>query len=113
MRSIRVIVVLSALIVAVGCSSTTARQDRRYEGPKLPKPTRILIYDFAASQADIPKWAAGVDHYAGQEQATTAEVLAEGRKLGAQVAKNLVAEIQAMGLPAQEADAGTEFQAGD
>ena len=36
-----------------------------------------------------------------------------GRQLGAQIAKELVADIQGMGLPAQEAGAATSPQVGD
>jgi hypothetical protein len=113
MKSIRMLATLSAFVLAIGCASTTVSQRQMYEGPKLPRPERILIYDFAASQSDIPSWAAGASHYNGQEPAQSAEQLAAGRKLGDQVAKEVVSQVRAMGLPAQEADASTQLRAGD
>ena len=113
MNSIRSLATLSAVVLAIGCASTTVGHRQRYEGPKLPRPERMLVYNFAASHADIPTWAAGANRYAGQEPAQTAEHLAAGRKLGDQVAKELVSEIKAMGLPAQQADRTTPLEIGD
>jgi hypothetical protein len=113
MTSIRSVAILCAAAFAAGCASTTVTQRQRYEGAQLPKPERIRVYNFAASQADVPSWAAGASRYTGQEPAQSAEQLAAGRKLGDQVAKELVAEIRAMGLPAEQAGPLTPLQVGD
>lgn len=113
MKSINKLAVLFVLILASGCASTKVTDRETYSGPTLARPQRILVYDFAATRADIPAWAAGYDSYAGAEPAQTAEQLATGRKLGDQVAQQLVKDIQGMGLPAQQADEYTAFDEGD
>lgn len=113
MTLIRGLAIVSAVVVAVGCASTSVTQRQSYEGAKLSKPERIRVYNFAATQADIPTWAAGANQYAGQEPSQTAEQLAAGRKLGDQVAKEVVNEIRAMGLPAEQANRSTPLQVGD
>lgn len=107
------IVLLFAAFAFAACASTTVTNRQQYEGPKLPRPDRILIYDFAATGADIPSWAVGASRYSGQEPRQTAEQLAAGRQLGDLVAKELVSEVVAMGLPAQEASPQTSMRAGD
>lgn len=104
---------LIAAAVVTGCASTTVTNRQEYSGPKLPAPDRIIVYDFAASPADIPTWAAGASRYDGQAPAQTAEQLAAGRKLGDKVAEKLVANIREMGLPAVQGDLSTGLQVGD
>lgn len=102
-----------AMAFAAGCASTKVTQRQEYEGPRLARPDRILVYDFAASRADIPVWAAGMSRYEGRETQQTSEQYVAARNLGDQVARQLVSEIQAMGLPAQEAGMGTQLRVGD
>ena len=99
--------------LAIGCASTTVTQRDEYQGARLPKPERILVYNFAATQADIPTWAVGAARYTGQEPVQDAKQLEAGRQLGKQVAQELVTEIHGMGLPAQVADASTPLEVGD
>jgi len=87
-----------ALLLLGGCAKTTVTQEQYYQGPRLAKPARILVYDFAANASDLP---------AGYTMAVAAppadqspDDLSLGRKLGALVAKDLVGELQKMGLPA-------------
>jgi hypothetical protein len=86
-----------ALLLIGGCAKTTVSDRQYYEGSRLAQPGRIIVYDFAASASDLP---AG---YHLAVAAPTAEQTSDdvhlGRKLGAEVAKDLVEEIQAMGLP--------------
>ena len=67
------------------------------------------MYDFVATPADVP---ADSDVAVQSAPQTSAEI-DTGRQLGAQIAKELVADIQGMGLPAQEAAAGTSPEFGD
>ena len=90
-----------ALLLLGGCAKTTVTQEQYYQGPRLAKPARILVYDFAANASDLP---------AGYTMAVAAppadqspDDLSLGRKLGALVAKDLVGELQKMGLPAVRA----------
>jgi hypothetical protein len=90
---------LLALVLVAGCASTEVSNRQYYEGPQLARPDRIIVYDFTADPADVPAnspFAAQV----AEAPAPTAEQAELSRKLGAEVAKELVADLQGMGLPA-------------
>ena len=91
---------LFALVVLAGCASTKVTGSRDYQGERLARPDRIIVHDFAATPADIPAWSAAAGRHAAPSTPQTAEAIETGRKLGAQVAKNLIEEIREMGLPA-------------
>jgi hypothetical protein len=78
----------------------------------LARPDRILVYDFAATSADLPSWSAPARRHAATTAAPSGEVLEKGRELGAKVANELVEEIREMGLSAVSA-AGQTPRAGD
>jgi len=100
-----------ALLLLAGCAKTSVTQQQSYEGPRLARPNRIIVYDFAASASDLP---AGYDlAVAAPHASQTADDASLGRKLGAEVAKNLVAELQGAGLPAVQAMGGPPPQVGD
>jgi hypothetical protein len=90
---------LFALVVVAGCASTEITERQRYQGAKLARPDRIIVHDFTANPAEVPLESAFAAQLAGAP-APTPEQLEVGRKLGAQVAEELVAELQGMGLPA-------------
>jgi hypothetical protein len=97
----RGVLAVLALLLISGCAKTTVTDRQGYQGPALPRPARILVYDFAASAADLPP---GYSHQTGAPTVDqTPDDLALGRKLGAEIAKNLVSELQAAGLPAVQA----------
>ena len=112
MRSLqRVASYLSALVVAAGCASTTVTEQQYYAGTaELARPDHIHVYPFAATPNDIPTWSAAAGR---QAQPRTPEELEAGRKLGALVAKELVSEIQGMGLPGAVAGLQTPLQVND
>ncbi len=87
-----------ALLLIGGCAKTTVTDRQYYEGPRLARPARVIVYDFAASASDLP---AGYNlAVAAPSAEQTPDDVSLGRKLGAEVAKDLVVEIQGMGLPA-------------
>ena len=90
---------LLALVVVAGCASTEITERQRYQGAQLAGPDRIIVHDFTADPAEVPSESAFAAEMAGAV-APTPEQLEVGRKLGAQVAKELVAELRGMGLPA-------------
>ena len=90
---------LFALVVLAACASTEVTERQRYEGAKLARPDRIIVYDFTADPADVPPESAFAAQMAGA-RAPAPQQIALGRKLGAQVAKELVADLRDMGLPA-------------
>jgi hypothetical protein len=95
------------LAVAVGCASSKVTEREVLVTEKIPRPDRILVYDFGASPEDVPAESALAGHVDPQQTPTAAE-LARGRALGAEVARALTEEIQAMGLPAEHASAATQ-----
>ena len=113
MKSTSRLAICIGLALVAGCAKTTVNNRQVYEGPKLARPSRIVVYDFAATASDIPAWAAGATAYAGYEAPQSAEQLAAGRKLGDQVAKELVNEIHSMGLPAEQGVRTTPLNVGD
>jgi hypothetical protein len=72
-------------------------------GEKLARPQHIIVYDFAATPDGVPQDSAVASQLSEPETPPTPEQLEAGRKLGESVAKELVAEIQKMGLPAVRA----------
>lgn len=91
------------LALAAGCATTEVASRQEYTGGPIPRPARIIVHDFASSAADIPPGSFAAGQYAQPSAPPTAQESAAGRELGAEVAKSLVAEIQAMGLPAVRA----------
>lgn len=102
-----------ALIVLAGCASTTVTSRDQYTGERLPRPDRIIVRDFAATPADIAAGSATAASAALPSTPQTAEEIEVGRRLGAQVAKELVADIQNMGLPAVSAQGQPAPRVGD
>ena len=96
-----------------GCASTkVSDQNQSYTG-FLPKPGNILVYDFAATPADVPADSAAANQPDVDTTPQTPEEIAEGKKLGAQIAADLAEEIRAMGMQAMEVPAGTQPQLND
>jgi len=71
------------------------------------------VYNFAATAADVPADSALANQPDVDTTPQTTEQIDEGRKLGAQIATELVAQIQALGMPAQQVPAGTQPQLND
>jgi len=104
---------LFALLVVAGCASTKITdRDQVVFGP-LTRPNTIWVYDFAATPDDVP----AESSLAGQDDAhstpQTAEQIATGRKVGAEIATQLVEDIRAMGMSAERAQPGTRPEIND
>lgn len=102
---------LLALVFLAGCASSHVSEYRSPQGT-IPRPDRILVYDFAATPAELPPEVA----IAGQgavSRPLTGTQLATGRKLGVEIARNLVADLRTMGLPAVRATGQSSPRAGD
>ena len=106
----RTIRCLLALVFVAGCASTKVADREILVTEKVPRPNRILVYNFAATPADAPELA-NQSIEGGTPQ--TAEQIRVGRQLGAQIASHLAAEIRAMGLPGAEVAIGTQPQLND
>ena len=99
------------IVWAAGCASTNISNRQELVTGPLPRPNMIWVYDFAASAADVPPGSGIASQVADASQ--TPEELATGRQLGAEIASQLVHEIQAMGMPAARAGSGTMPQIND
>ena len=92
-----------ALVLTVGCASTkVTERESKIGTEKIARPERIYVYPFAATPADIPAWSVSAERYAQPSEPPTPEELEAGRELGVLVAKELVSEIDKMGLLAAE-----------
>jgi hypothetical protein len=103
---------LFAPLVVAGCASTTVTSRDPYVGERIARPDRIIVHDFAATAADIPA-GSQARQYAAPSTPPKPEEIELGRKLGAQVAQELVAEIRGMGLPAVRASGQPAPRVGD
>ncbi len=102
-----------ALAVLAGCASTNVTQQTPMASPGLARPNQIWVYDFIADPARIPADSSISASLSAPSTAPTAKELETGRQLGAAIAKDLVADIQAMGLSAVQAGPGSAPQVGD
>jgi hypothetical protein len=108
-----IVMCLFAMAVAAGCASTKVTDREQLVTGQLPRPANIWVYDFAASPADVPADSALSGIYTADTTSQTAEQIATGRKLGADIATELVKQIQGMGMPAVPAFAGATPQIND
>lgn len=95
-------VLMFTLVVAAGCSSTKVLERDTYEGPKIPQADRIIVHNFVADPAEVPpgSW---FSRYTANSKPLTSEQLEVSRKLGAEMADQLVEKLNAFGLPAVRA----------
>ena len=105
--------ILFALTVLSGCASTNVTQQTPVVSPGLARPNQIWVYDFIADPAMLPADSSIGPGVSAPSTPPTAEELETGRRLGAIIAKGLVAHIQAMGFPAVQAGPGAAPQVGD
>src|SRR5713226_6865111 len=114
MKSIsRIVLCLLALVVVAGCASTNVTQQTPMSNPGLARPNRIWVYNFVANPADMPADSSIRGQVGTPSTPPTAAQIEEGRQLGALIATDLVADIQAMGLSAVQAGPGSSPQVGD
>jgi hypothetical protein len=104
---------LFVMAVAAGCASTKITDREQDVTGKLPRPAHIWVYDFGATPADVPAESALSSHASQQGTTQTAEEIAEGRKLGSQIAVELVKEIRDMGMPGELGTPGTNVWVND
>ncbi|HEV8328859.1 MAG TPA: DUF4410 domain-containing protein, partial [Nitrospiraceae bacterium] len=98
------------LVALVGCAPTLVNTVQEYSGKSLlPRPDRVLVYDFAVSAKDVKLNSAIGARLA--HLATGANENEEQVKVGRAVAKalsvSLVKELDQLGLPVAQASSGT------
>ena len=109
----RILFCFLALILVAGCATTTVTQQTPMANQVLPRPNRIWVYNFVADPADMPTNSSIRNAISESRTPQTAAQIAQGRQLGALIAADLVANINAMGLTAQQAGPGSSPQVGD
>ena len=96
------VIALSAAIICVACAPTNVQVDY-FDTAKLPRPNRILVYDFAASpdevQLDSGISARVIDLMHGTPRTTQEREV--GHQVAAALSKYLVEDINKLGLPAE------------
>jgi hypothetical protein len=108
-----IVLVLLTLLVVAGCASTkVTSRDQQFTG-KLPRPATIWVNDFAATPADVPKDSAIAGVHSEHPETQTAEQIETGRKLGAEIASELIERINQMGMSAKKAEKGAAPQVHD
>jgi len=109
----RIVLCLLVIAAITGCASSTITSRQEYHGGKVARPDHIIVYDFAATPADVSADSAVAGQYSEHATPQTAEQIAAGRKVGAEIAQVLVEDIRGMGLPAEQASSQTAPQIGD
>ena len=102
MRTVRQAVIwpLALLILAAcGTSEVTSRQSY-VEDEKLPRPDRIIVYDFAATPGDVAPESALRGQYDQHATPQTPEEIELGRWVAREVAREFVKQLRSMGIKA-------------
>jgi hypothetical protein len=104
---------LFALAITVGSASADITNRVILVTGPLPQPGNIWVYDFAATPADVPAESALAGQPDLDATPPTADQIAKGQKVGAEIAAELVADIQKLGMPAAQATTDTKPQLND
>jgi len=104
---------LLAAGLALACKSSEVTDRETYQGGPLPRPDHIVVYDFAASPEDLPTWVGDRDTYAQSDAPIDPDHLAAARRMGGEIAEELVERIEKMGMNAVRAEALPEPALGD
>jgi len=104
---------LLALVFAAGCASTRVTDQQTLVTGQLPWPGNILVYDFAATAADVSADSVLARQPDLDRTPQTAQQIGEGRLLGIEIAAELVGRIHGLGMPAQRASEGTKPEIND
>lgn len=94
----------AGLLLLAGCASSGVEARRSNVADEMiPRPGRIIVYDFAATADDLAASSAITGRYGAGAVKQSAEEVRLGRELGRRVAAKLVKDILAMGMPAERA----------
>lgn len=96
----RRVVALVALVLA-GCAQTTVQPEEDLATGQIPRPSRILVRDFAIQASEVTSDPGIVSSLVGSPSMSNAQLAEVGRKLSARLAEKIVAQIQALGMPAE------------
>jgi hypothetical protein len=108
-----ILLCLIALLVIAGCASTKIAGRDELVTEKIPRPAHIWVHDFAATPADVPDQSALAGQHSEHNPPQTAGQIKAGRKVGGEIAAQLVDRIRGMGMPAEHALTETTPQIND
>ncbi len=91
-----------ALVAVAACAKIQISDRKILVDEQAARPHHIFVYDFVATPEDLPSTSSLAGLTSESSSPQTPEQVALGREVGAEVAKALVAEIDAMGLPGEE-----------
>lgn len=103
---------LAACLYLAGCATSEVTSDEQMSSGSLPRPNTIWVYNFAGSPDDVPPESSLAGQLSSFD-APTPDQTETGRQVGAEIASNLVADINAMGLNAVLAYPGAQPQIND
>jgi len=108
-----IVVSLFALLIIAGCASTKVTGRDEIVMGKIPRPNTIWVYDFAATPDDVPDESALAGQDLEHSTPQSAKEIATGRQVGAEIAAQLVEQINGMGMFAERGTSGTKPQIND
>ncbi|UCD82345.1 MAG: DUF4410 domain-containing protein [Desulfobacterales bacterium] len=108
-----IVLCLITLLIIAGCASTKVTGRDQLVTGKIPRPNTIWVHDFAATPDDVPDESALAGQDIEHRTPQTAKEIATGRQLGAEIASQLIEQINNMGMSAKRASAGTTPQIND
>jgi hypothetical protein len=108
-----ILMLLSALFICSVNAGTKVTERDEIVVKEIPRPAHIWVYDFSATASDIPKESALAGQTSDHDSPQSAEQVATGHRLGADIAAELVNKIKAMGLAAERPVTGTKPQLND
>jgi Domain of unknown function (DUF4410) len=107
------VVALGFMLLVAGCASTKITDRDQVVTGSLPRPNTIWVYDFAATPDEVPGESALAGQYSAHSSPQNAEQIATGRRVGAELATELVEQINAMGMYAAVAGPETHPEIDD
>jgi hypothetical protein len=101
------------MALAAGCASTKVTNSDQLVAGLIPRPATIWVYNFVATPADLPADSPLAGEADLDNTPQTPEQIAAGQKLGAEIATELVGQLNAMSMVAAVAGPGNKPQIND
>ncbi len=106
-RHLASLTVLALACITISCAAASVTMLQTYaENERLPRPARVIVYDFAATPDDLPADDPIRSLHKRPSKPQAADEVSLGRKLGSEMAAELVNDILKLGLPAESSKAG-------
>jgi len=112
LRTFMLVIIATGFMVSCASTNVTERRDFSGDGT-LQRPSRVIVYHFAATPDEIESGAAISGYYKKRGTPQTAKQIKLGRELGDIIAQEMVREILKMGMPAEHASSGSAPGIGD